>query len=329
MAESTFKNLLGSLLGLIWKGVPLPYTEMRLSFRQDLAEHKFSNLDGADVEPTGRAPIQFRARIPLLNNIGRAEIETWSPGNLYPAGYLDFFKVAADRTKGTLQHPEHGGVTCVLSEFDVDWKASTRDGVYVDAIWVETLDDAGLLAPGIAGAGQISVLTQAGIDLDALLPKLPPGAFPSLPKFNPSFADFARSLQAIGDQVSLLSAQAAGKVDEIAFRVTNVLDSLSNAANPQDSVAAWPTRDACDRYLSALHGIRDSLLATGQAIRIYRPKRPASMAAIAHDIPAPVADLMTLNPQLVSNYLVPALARVRYYGQGDDTLLSAFGRNVL
>jgi len=310
--------LLGALLGFEWKEVAFPATDFRVQLRQDLAQHKFADLDSADVEPTGRAPLEFTARIPFLNNIASAPSENWPSGDMYPTQFRQFFAACVDRSPGILIHPEFGPIRCVVERCSVDWKSQTRDGVYVDVAWIETFDEDGQVNANINDAGAVmSLAAQAGVDLDTLLPSLPPDAFPQLPKNEPSFADFARGLQSVSDQISLLQYQTAGKVDAILMQTQAVVDSISQATNSPSaastSVQAWPTRDAADRYMAALNDVRKNLLATGKDVLIFIPRNDTSLPMLAQSIPAPVGDLLNLNPALVAEFVVPALTRVRYY----------------
>ena len=107
--------LFGELLPLQWKDVGIPYVDFKVTLRQDLAVHKFSDLDGADVEPTGRSPLEMTAKVPFLNNIARAPSETWSSGDLYPNQFRKFFAACVDRAPGYLQHPEFGPLVSTVA----------------------------------------------------------------------------------------------------------------------------------------------------------------------------------------------------------------------
>ena len=334
-------TLFGNLLPLQWREVSIPYTDFKVSVRQDLAIHKFSDLDGADVEPTGRSPVEFTAKVPFLNHIAKAPVEGWSSGDLYPNQFRQFFAACVDRSPGYLQHPEFGLVYCVVSHLDVDWKASTRDGVYVDVSWLETFEPGGGISPQISGAGLISAAAQAGVDLDTLLPQLPQSAFPQLPPNSTSFADFARGLQGVADQFSLLQYQTAGKIDSVVAQVQRTLDAFSqstgqqgNSSSPQSltqqdlrnrvnaaiSVQSWPSRDACDRYIASLVDIQKNLLSKGKQVSLYVPASDTSLPMIATQLPTSIADLMNLNPSLMQKLVVPAYTKVRYYSSGPAPL---------
>ena len=329
-AAAASQALFGNLLPLSWRGVGIPYVDFKVSLRQDLAVHKFSNLDGADVEPTGRSPLEFVARVPFLNHIQPAPSELWSSGNLYPNQFRLFFAACVNRSPAYLQHPEFGRIYCVVSHLDVDWKASTRDGVYVDVTWIETFEPNGSVSPNITGAGQVSAASQAGVDLDTLLPTLPQSSFPLLPpnstSFSDFFSDFARGLQGVADQTSLLQYQTGGKIDAIMSQVQTTLNAFSQATHNQtdasNSVQSWPTRDACDRYLAALATIKQNLLSTGQKVHLYVPKADTSLPMLALTIPASISDLMNLNPALIFELVVPAYSQVRYY-QGSTNVPSS------
>lgn len=308
-------RLFANLLPFAWRGLGFPYANTKLELAQDLVEHRFADLDGADVEATGRAPLRIRARIPFLNNIAAAPSELWTPGDLYPNTWRKMLAAFQDRSSDILQHPELGPITCRPGRFDTDWDSKTRDGVWVDAEWIETFDSTGALSASVTGAGLISIATAAGIDLDTLLPTIPQSAYPGLPKNNPSFADFARQLQGVADQISLLQYSAAGAVDAIVFRVQNIESAFTNAFNPgPGSVQYWPTLMAADSYLCAVANVKQTLLqASAKSVGLYIPASDTTLAMIAQSIPAPVSDLMNLNPSLLSKLVVPSGTKVRYY----------------
>ena len=331
---ATNQALFGELLPMVWKDVGIPYVDVKVSMHQDVAVHKFSNLDGADVEPTGRSPLEITAKVPFLNNIASAPSELWPSGNLYPNQFRLFFAACVDRSPGYFQHPEFGPIYCVCTRCEIDWKPSTRDGVYVDCTWIETFEPNGSVSPNVSGAGQVSLASQAGIDLDTLLPTLPASAFPQLPPNTTSFADFARGLQGVSDQISLLQYQTAGRVDAVIAQTQSVLASVSIATGQQGSdygpngltsrdvanraaaatsVMTQPTRDACDRYIAALLLIKQNLLASGGQVSLNYTAAETTLPMLALTIPATVSDLMNLNPGLLQSLVVPSGTAVRYY----------------
>jgi hypothetical protein len=54
-------------------------------------------INTADVEPTGRSPLEITAKVPFLNNIASAPSELWPSGNLYPNQFRLFFAACVDR----------------------------------------------------------------------------------------------------------------------------------------------------------------------------------------------------------------------------------------
>jgi prophage DNA circulation protein len=313
------RTLFANLLALQWRGIGVPYAHTRVEFAHDLVEHRFAGLDGADVEDTGRGPLKLTVRIPFLNNIAPAPNETWSSGSLYPGVLRSFFAAMANGETGTLQHPEFGPIACKPAAFAVDWDAKTRDGVWADATFIETLDDTGQLSVNITGAGLVGMATAAGVDLDALLPTIPASQFPSLPTNSPSFGDFARGLQAVADQISLFQYSAAGQLNAIVFRVQNIESAITAAvggasgADAASAVQYWPTRMAADTYVAALTAVKQNLLSSGKSIGVYVPNQDTSLPLLSQTIPAPVGDLIDLNPDLLFELVVPRSSRVRYY----------------
>ena len=115
-------QLFASLLEFRWRDVSFPTTEFTTELRQDLAIHKLVDRDGAFVEGTGRAPLQITARVACLNGLDAGPNEHWQRP-LYPYTWRKLFEACADKSTGTLQHPELGPITTTAAMYaPTDWK---------------------------------------------------------------------------------------------------------------------------------------------------------------------------------------------------------------
>lgn len=101
-ANAVANDVFSKDLGFSWRAISVPLANIRIRLRQDLAEHKFSEKDGAEMEPTGRAPIEFTARIPFLNGAIPGSNEAWDPGTLYPGVLQKFLVAMFTKTKDVL-----------------------------------------------------------------------------------------------------------------------------------------------------------------------------------------------------------------------------------
>lgn len=300
--------LFSQLLEFRWRDVSFPATSFETSLRHDLAEHKFPDHDGADIESTGLAPVEIAARIPFRNGVIPARSESF--GILYPTQFRRFITAMADKSTGTLQHPEFGSILCKPVSCKVVWAAEPRDGVDVDVQWLQTIDSA--TAAEFFSESPVQTATLGALDLDSNIGTLGP-VLPQTPEFKPTFADTMRSIQAIGDTVTLLAHRGAGVINSLQYRIDAIEESVRRAEKAGD-VTLWALRQAAGRMRSGLEGLRETLLQSkGRRIGLYPVRKVMTLAGVAAAIPTAVTDLMNLNPALLRNPVVLPGQIVRYY----------------
>ena len=179
--ENNDPDQLVNLLELRYAGVPFPCTHFMENGSQDLAIHKYPNLDSARVELTGRNPSTFSCRAVLTNNIFPSTKETWVAGTLFPQTFTSLLNHLYDSSDyHVLQHPFLGFINVVPVKWDYSFIGSgPRDGVYLDIIWIETIGDENLNVTISAPSSLVSQATGSSIDTamsaTALLPMNPPG----------------------------------------------------------------------------------------------------------------------------------------------------------
>jgi prophage DNA circulation protein len=272
-----------------------------------LVEHKYWGVDSGRVESTGIAPVRISAQIPLTNRIYPGKNERWRPGSLYPDGLRDLLIAFGKKQTGLLQHPEFGQITCKAERIEVDITAERRNTAMVDASWVETLDD-DLIHKIVAS--NTTEIELAADSLDASqtdLKKL----VPTLPKYKETFDDFARKIAAIGDRVTLLSYRSAGKINSIVYRVQQVGESLDRAR----TALTWPAKQNVQRIQAAARDLRGKLLASSRDIGLTRVLNDTTLAGLLGVLPEgnTVGDLVSLNPNLMTDPIVKANTFVRHY----------------
>ena len=247
-------ELFSQLREFKWRDVSFPSSSFEVTVQQDHAQHRYPGQDGANIEATGRAPLYFTAKIPFRNGIAPGKGESWgdiSTETLYPFVYRKFLLACADRSTGSLQHPELGESRCKVESVRTLWDANRRDGVDVDVSWIESTEDL-LDATNIHAASPIATAEQAGADLDGQLASSL--TVPVRPEFKPDFGDIMRGLKGISDQLSILEQRTVGKIDQVLYRV----DALSDSVAKNKSSLDWPLIQSIER-------IRDSLLRLKEA----------------------------------------------------------------
>ena len=301
-------DVLSALLDHSFKRLSFPSTSYRISLRHDLAQHKFADLDGANIEATGRAPLQFEARIPFLNGIARGSHELWKDP-LYPTAFREFFAACADKSTGTLMHPEFGAIQVKTESCTVNWDALKRGGVEVDVTWLETVIDDSEFANFLASDSPSAALADASATADAAAGNSAIPNVPQLPTFTYSFQDLTNGLTAIANLPSLLDAQVGGRIASLSAQASQLLGAVQNINN----VLYWPLTEAAQQIIAATNNLRNQILAKNQAILLYVTPFDATLAAIATQIQADLGDVFTLNAQLLESPIVPKGTIVRYY----------------
>lgn len=328
MAGDDVNALFEQLLEFKWKDISVPTSKFTLRLRHDLAQHKYPNRPGANVEETGRAPYQITASIPFLNGAVPGKGETW--GVLYPTQYRKFMSVSAKGTTGVVQHPEHGEISCKLESCDVVWDATRRDGVTVECVWIETILDGDDVDFVNSRPSPIAEVLLGALDLDVQITTVTP-PFPTLPVYTPDFAASMRSLTAVADQVTLASQRGLGQIDSLFYR----LDTLQNAITKAQSAPAttvrgliapiqngkalrallWPMTNTIEQMRSAGNDLKSVIGTNGRPIKVYVTQVQMSLANIAQTLGVNVNDVMTLNHASTREATVEARTPIRYYAK--------------
>lgn len=298
-------DALDDLLPFYWRDVEVPIQELKFSIAHDLVEHKPWGVNGARVEDTGLAPVRLTATIPFVNNLVPGKNEGWLAGELYPVVFREFVLAFQDKKTGLLQHPEFGKIACKPETFDCTLTGAIRSGVIVQASFIETLDDEvrhEVRNPLIELDVEAASFDTSNADLLKIVPKLP--------QYQETFADLARKIAAVGDQVALLEYRAAGRIKSIVYRAEKVQQSIERAR----TALTWPATQNVERIKSNAHDLEQKLLKARRRIRFYVVPSDTTLAGLLPKLAgATLADVMKLNPDLVANPVVPARAIVRFY----------------
>lgn len=320
-------DVLKKLRPLKWKGKEYPTRALGLRLRHDLAVHTYPSRDGGKVEATGRAPLEFTATLVFDTGVERGPTERFDVP-LYPTAFRAFLESASSRTTGTLEHPELGPITCKLATVDVDWEPQRRGGVDARVAWIETVEDEDTFSTQLSKASPAAILDQEAAQADAALD----AAISALAsrnaqtasdlreeieafkegKMSPyTFGDFARQLKAPLDTANLAGAKIFGSVDAIAYRATELSDSLDRVSTP----SMWPLQDAADRLGDAAIDAKNALSAQGVAVvSTYTTTSEMTLDDVARITGSDFTQVLKLNPKLAAEPSIPKDTAVRYPG---------------
>lgn len=318
-------DALSQLQPASWRGVPFPATALEVSFEQDHAEHKFPDRDGANVEPTGRAPQVLTATIPFRTGVVPGKSENQLNGRaLYPDVFRAFYVGCADRTTGDLIHPDLGKLRVKVKTFKVRWDPTRRDGVDADVTWVESDDNEQGLQQALSAPSTVQSIMSLAADLDDLSRQMNPPYQPS--QQGVTFAQFATSIRAIFDQTGLAVQRIGGVIDGFSAE----LDRLTESVNRVRSAGLWPILQAVNHLQSSLVDVRNTVIA-GVGVDNSRPLRrkatvvDMTIAGIASSLGNSIQEIVSLNPLLLDSPIVKRDTVITYHGSSTFSAASLLG----
>ncbi len=283
-----------------WKGIHAPLTSLKTSMRHDLAQHRMWKRDGANVESTGRAPLQFHASIPFLKTIAPAKTEQWT--DLYPGTWRKFLSESAKGTTGELGHPTLGVIKCKLESFEA---TLTRGGYDADVTWVQTLTDDDE-DKALVYDSPLSTATNYTLDLEVQIADIKQ---PEFPKYNRTLTDDLREIAGLINSVGLTWSRVFGKIDAVIYRVNNIERSVKYSTNVFHIGITRNTQ----RIKDAMRTLKQDILNKRRKTVLYFVRKPMTLTNVVFATGDTLADVIELNPSLLSRAIIPANTVVRYY----------------
>lgn len=199
---------LANLIEMSFDGTPFPAINFSENGSQDLAIHKFPNLDSARVENTGRNPTTWTVRGIFTNNIYPSINESWIAGTLYPNSFEAVRSSLQDSTTPikVLIHPSDGPVNVVVKEWKFDYIGTgPRDGVFMDMVFVETLSQ-NQITSNISSPNPLANMANTASQLDTLVGNSPAPVQPLGMNLNGFFSTIATATSnAISLPLSILN----------------------------------------------------------------------------------------------------------------------------
>jgi len=334
-------EIFDELLPASWKpsksGVPIhfPVESIRVLVQQDLAQHKYWNVDGARVESTGRGPIEFEAVIPFLNGIFPGPNEKWTANALYPQAFRAFLSAFVAEKSGIFTHPELGEVFCRCASLDFEHTATTRDGVKVTAKWIESREEEADRGLAFSKPTPLTAISLSSASLDAqktdLLALVPEAEFA-----DQDFTSLVNNVIGRIDSQVLALNQLVSTPARIEYAVSRLLSSMKRAA-AGPSARSWKAREAAERLGEAAGDLKKAdtrnnyaggkittvAAAIPQGKRILRHTNKLEYQSLTQihsylvgckGAKVTVEELRDLNPSMVTRPYVGPGTVIRYYG---------------
>lgn len=299
---------LAQLRSFSWRGIEFPVINVTVNMGQDLAIHKYPDLDAARVENTGRDPMIIACTAVFNNSIFPGQNEHWQPGRLYPYVYQDVFNACMDRTTGILQHPLIGNITCKVMHCNSKMDANRRGGEDLDIQWIETIDNDDILT-NISSDSAISAGNVAAYNLDITYG--PDAAlFPQLPEFPRSFSSIIGDIRGIIDTTTLVAKNGIGQIQSLEFQVNTLIESV----NRINDIKLSKTKSNAYQLKALLPAIKGQVLVKStKPTGIFVNTQPTTLADLSIQLANSVSDLMNLNPNKIALPIIKSNSQIRYY----------------
>lgn len=293
-----------------WRGIGFPIASLKVSLQQDLVQHKYWGVDGADVEATGRAPLEIEAVIPFFQNVVGGKADQFGRG-LFPSQFILFQQSFADRTAGPLDTPQIFNLWCRPVSMEYAYDPMRRDGVEVTARWVETIN---IDAPDGVEIQSANSGGEALLSLDAAKSDL---SRVSHPEFTESFEGLLNKLGGVFDTTASKVKIILNTGNRIRYRLDRLQSSVERAKN----ALTWPVEESIEKAKEVFGP--QTVNGTGPAAPAANPRRPTlrftttfrtTLSQLQTRFPNnSVDDLLYLNPRLASRPAVPGGTVIRYY----------------
>lgn len=293
-------DALAALPRLSFRGIEVPISGTRdAGFRHDDASHKFTYRDNEFVESLGARGWTFSYTIPMRQDIARGPYR-----NLYTATLPQFVAACRDREPGELIDPELGVFrakpTSVTSTIDV----TKRDGtdLRVEFVHAPEFEDIALEIVGTLGADALA--TQAGLLDEASALVDWEQEEPPEPALDPLTA-----IDSVGRQLEYNANKVSNKLDDTAFRLERLENTLDRLENPQ----LWPHRRSARRLRAATLRAKARGSDPLRRVVVVTQRYASTVAAIASEAGMTVQELIRLNPNIAGQPLIAAGVAVRRF----------------
>jgi len=292
-----FLDVLSLLNPLVWRGVEVPAAQNDLSFEHGQAEHYQYGVDGALVEHTGRKSVRFSFTIPF-----RAGISQYP--DLYPHRYREFWNACNDGSTGLLQHPELGVFDAKVVSFRQAVSPERRDGYDVDVMFIETVEDDGVLISDNA-TGPVDFAINLGEDLERIV-----GAA-DLPEDDDSMTlgqavdGIRKGIAQVKGSLMLADITISNMVGQIGNVVASVNDAI-DTVNTLTTPSSWEIADTLKRIEAKLQETKQRLAPKAKKIDFVIAPREVAVSDAAASGGMALDEFLRLNPRLAKSRTIAA-----------------------
>lgn len=306
---------LDDLLECQLEGISFPITNLHTVISHDVVEHKFPYVDEAKLEQMGRNSLSITFTAVFFNTISPSKNETWTQGQLYPSTHAKFMLTCSDGKNKVFQHPELGFLNVKVISATSNILANVRGGATVDVtlkttIVNNTTQTTSNLAISASKLNQVA--NQLDTSITGLLNPDPHTLFPTYYSFNMSFGDMALEVLTLLTQTQFFSEALISILNQIQFLSLSIIQECEDQNNV---VLAVIKNNAYNMYSLATLSMNDpTIIKKPQKVKTkFRIKTPTTLSQLATEFNNSITDIMSLNPTLISNPIIPVGTIIYYF----------------
>lgn len=276
-------------------GIPFPTEHVRMNFSQQISEHKYPNVSGANVESLGRNSITFEVRAIFLTGTFRSPTETWS--NLFPQTFQQVMRTLNDPLNEEIpfQHPTLGKFRVKVVHGTTETVFSTRNGQIIDFELIESgNNDVKGNQQNVLGNDEVGQAVQSAGGLDARLAQYqtanPAAGLPNI-SFSSLLATAIAPVQATTVAIGTAFATASNAIAQVNIarqQITSLADpSTSYMLIEMESIASALNDQRTNNVGLNIYQVRTVMTLNQVLIKVQNFNKKLN-----------IEKLISLNPQL-------------------------------
>jgi LysM repeat protein len=283
-----------------WRSIIFPITGREVRFGVALAKYPILYRTELHESLLTSARV-FTYQIPATDGLRKGTYTKW-----FSTTFDKFYQAFHDRSVGALNDPVYGGLQALPLEWDERLTLEDRSGVALQVSFVEWVDP-GMLESEPKGALLDKANSEAKT-LDTEIAKVSTAKLPKLP--TTSFTQMIAQVKGVGDRLIRSGQKATAQLHDIASHCEALVRTFDRLLNPGETIGA---RAAAQRLHKTCLEIAKRAANPAKLVKEITTNTAQTVTGLAADAGMAVADLLALNPLLVSMRRVPPGTKVRVY----------------
>lgn len=315
------QDVLSQLPRLAFGDLDAPeYTEMKVSWKNALAERLIPYVPGAVHDDMGRHPFKLTADLLFYNGLS-----TTNPAGLvnFPDYFNQWMPMLVTGEVRTLRHPVLGDVRARVEDVNFEIKAGVRSGTKVNVTWTDTVEDpADLNLLGFTNTAlptaQLASLADSASAPFGVVYDQGRQLFATATQFGIPVTNLTISIAVLDVFLAVIPSLTLGSLVSLsllsAFQggIARMVDQLNALNNP----ATYAATDALITFWIALDNKRRQLASNARKTAIYVTGNKMTIDSVARATGNTILEIVQLNLKLLFSPGIPKATNVTYYMVG-------------